>query len=89
MERIVTNPVYETLIQRAFFVNQDIVVFPSGARLPSNIADVVKFLFGEGARLRVDRVEEHPCLIIEGASYLLRNAKTINAKWACRECNEG
>lgn len=43
---IFRNPVYETKIAKAVFINQDIVVFPSDLRVPNNLSEVVKFLFG-------------------------------------------
>lgn len=46
---ILRNPVFETKINKAVFLNQEIVVFPQG-RMPENLGDAVKFLFGECAR---------------------------------------
>ena len=85
MKQILFNPVFETLINKAVFVNQDIVVCPMGDKLPYNITNVIKFLFGEGVYLEQDVVNESACLIIKGASYTLNGARTLNASWVCRE----
>lgn len=82
---IFRNPVYETKIVKAVFINQDIVVFPSDLRVPNNLSEVVKFLFGEGATVVHDCVNNRGCIKITGASYVLDNVKTLNAEWTYRE----
>lgn len=82
---IFRNPVYETKIAKAVFINQDIVVFPSDLRVPNNLSEVVKFLFGEGATVVYDCVNNHGCVKITGANYVLDNVKTLNAEWTYKE----
>lgn len=82
---IFRNPVYETKIAKAVFINQDIVVFPSDLRVPNNLSEVVKFLFGEGATVVYDYVNNHNCIKIIGANYVLDNVKTLNAEWTYKE----
>lgn len=84
-EKIIRSPMCETTINRAWFSNQDIIVFPMDAPLPDNFAKVVRFLFGEGAYVKQDAVNRPSCLIIKGGSFLLSGAKTINADWSCTE----
>lgn len=84
-KKLVLNPYFETLIKNAVFINQDIVVYPSNAPYPDNIKNVVKFLFGEGARLEQDVSNDMSCLRIKGASYVLNDAKTLDANWVCKE----
>ena len=82
--KIIKNPVFETKIIRGVFINQDLVVYPQG-RMPDNLSKVVKFLFGEGAVVTLDCVNNHGCIRIIGASYVLDNVKTLNAEWEFKE----
>lgn len=86
---ILLNPVYETKINRAVFINQDIIVYPSGTFLPKNITNVIEFLFGKGAYLQQDTVNGSAALIIKGASYVLSGVKTLNADWTYKEIEKG
>lgn len=89
MTNILTNPVFETKINKAVFIQQDLVVRPSTVkRLPDNIDSVIKFLFGEGACLRVEIINGYPVCTIEGACYELRNVRTTNADWTYQEVEE-
>ena len=82
---IFRNPVFETKINKAVFQNQDILVFPNREKAPNNISEVVKFLFGEGAVVIQDCVNNYACIRIEGANYVLNNVKTLNADWEYKE----
>lgn len=80
------SPSWETIIHRAIFLNEDIIVYPSReGGLPDNFGNVIKFLFGEGATLEEDVINGYPSLVIIGASFMLRNARTVNADWIYRE----
>lgn len=87
MEKILRNPTFETKIFKAVFLNQEIVVFPQGKML-RNLYEAVKFLFGEGAVVIQDCVNNCPCIRITGASYVLNNARTINAEWEYKEVKD-
>jgi hypothetical protein len=87
-EGIFINPTYETVINKAVFINQDIYVCPKDAPLPDNITEVVKFLFGEGASIKQDVVNRSACIRIKGASYTLSGVRTLNADWIFREVKE-
>ena len=84
---IFRKPVFETKINKAVFLNQEIMVFPQG-RTPENLGDAVKFLFGEGAIAIQDCVNNHGCIRITGANYILNNVKTLGADWEWREVEE-
>lgn len=88
MERLLISPTFETKIFKAVFINQEIVVFPEDLRKPDNISEVVKFLFGEGAVVTQDCVNNHNCIRIVGANYVLNDVKTINAEWEFKEVKE-
>lgn len=79
------NPVFETKIIKAVFINQEIVVFPEDLRVPDNLSEVVKFLFGEGAVVTQDCVNNCNCIRIVGATYVLNNVKTTGAEWEYKE----
>ena len=80
------SPLWETIINRAVFLNEDIIVYPSREEgLPDNFSNVIKFLFGERVTLKEDVVNGYPSLVIRGANFELRNAHTTNANWTCRE----
>ena len=82
--KIIKNPVFETKINRAVFINQDLVVVPQG-RMPDNISEVVKYLFGEGAIIMQDSINNHFSIKISNASYILDNVKTLGAEWEYKE----
>ena len=84
---IFRNPTFKTKIIKGVFINQDLVVFPQG-RMPDNLREVIKFLFGEGVIVKQDRINEHGCIRITGASYVLDNVETLNADWICEEVEE-
>lgn len=84
--KIIENPVFETKIIRGVFINQDLVVYPQG-RMPDNLSKVVKFLFGEGSIVTQDCVNNHGCIRIKGASYVINNVKTLNADFIVTELN--
>ena len=73
------NPVYETKINRAVFINQNIIVYPKEITLPENITEAIEFLFGEGACLQQYIVNNRCYIAIKGASFVLCEAKTLNA----------
>lgn len=85
MDKILRCPTFETKIIKAVFLNQEIVVFPHRERVPNYLEDTVKFLFGEGATVEQDCVNNSACVRIVGADYVLNNVKTINAEWECKE----
>ena len=85
--KIFRNPTFKTKIISGVFINQDLVVFPQG-RIPDNLREVIKFLFGEGVIVKQDRINEHDCIRITGASYVLDNVETLNADWICEEVEE-
>lgn len=87
MEEILRSPTFETKIIKAVFINQEIVVFPQG-KMPENLDEAVKFLFGEGAVVRQDCVNNSACIRIVGANYVLNNVKTINADWQIKEVKD-
>ena len=85
--KIIKNPVFETKINRAVFINQDLVVVPQG-RMPDNISEVVKFLFGEDAIIMQDCANNHVSIKISNASYVLDNVKTLAAEWEYKEIKD-
>ena len=85
--KIFRNPTFKTKIISGVFINQDLVVFPQG-RIPDNLREVIKFLFGKGVIVKQDRINEHGCIRITGASYVLDNVETLNADWICEEVEE-
>lgn len=84
---IFRNPTFKTKIITGVFINQDLVVFPQG-RIPDNFREVIKFLFGEGVIIKQDRINDHGCIRITGANYVLDNVETLNADWICEEIEE-
>ena len=84
----IIKPVSETKINRAVFLNQDLVVYPYG-RIPDNLSEAVKFLFGEGAIVTLDdranhgRIKiinaNHGRIKIINANFVLENVKTLDA----------
>lgn len=87
-KQVYLNPVFETKINRAVFIDQDIIVYPRNIPMPENITEVIKFLFGEGARLQQDIINDRGCLRIEGASYVLSGVRTLNADWTFQELKQ-
>lgn len=76
------SPLWETIINRAVFLNEDIIVYPNREEgLPDNFTNVIKFLFGKGATIKEDVTNGYPSFVISGASFELRNARTVNADW--------
>lgn len=76
------SPLIETTIERAVFLNEDIIVYPDrDSRFPDNFSNVIKFLFGEGAYAVQDCTNGYPSFTIKNANYELRKARTINAEW--------
>lgn len=85
-QTVYLSPLWETIINRAVFLNEDIIVYPNREKgLPDNFGNVIKFLFGEGATIKEDVINGYPSFIIKGASFELRNAHTVNADWVYRE----
>lgn len=82
------NPVYETKIHRAVFINQNIIVYPKESTLPENIKEVIEFLFGEGACLQQYIVNNRCYIAIKGAAFALREARTLNADLTFKEIKE-
>lgn len=84
---IFRNPTFKTKIIKGVFINQDLVVFPQG-RMPDNLGEAVKFLFGEGAIVELDCINNHGGIRITGTNYVLDNVETLNANWICEEIEE-
>lgn len=90
---IFRKPTFKTKIIRGVFINQDLVVFPRG-RMPDNLREAVKFLFGEGATVELDCtnnydwINNHNGIKITGTNYVLDNVETFNADWICEEVEE-
>lgn len=85
-QTVYVSPLWETIINKAVFLNEDIIVYPNRERgLPDNFDNVIKFLFGEGTTIKEDVTNGYPSFVIRGASFELRNAHTINADWTYRE----
>lgn len=82
------NPVFETKIIKAVFINQDILIFPNREKAPDNLGSVIRFLFGEGAVATQDCVNNCNCIRITGATYVLNDVKTLNAQWEYREVED-
>lgn len=89
-KKLFINPIFETKIDSAVFIHQDLVVHSDrDKRLPDNIGEVIKFLFGEGAHIIMDETNGYPTnLTIVGACYELRNVRTLNAVWTYREVEQ-
>ena len=89
-KKVFLAPRFETKINnRAVFRHQDLVVYPDrDKRLPDNISNVIKFLFGESAYLKEDVTNGYPSFTIEGACYELRSVYTINTDWTYQEVKE-
>lgn len=88
-EKLFISPRFETKINKAIFIHQDLVVYPGkDEELPENFYNVIKFLFGKGVRIREDVSDVCGGLTIENACYELRNVRTINADWLYKELLE-
>lgn len=85
--KIFRDPTFKTKIIKGFFIDQDLVIFPQG-RMPDNLSEAVKFLFGEGASVRLDCSNDCDCIRITGANYVLDNVETLNADLVCEEVEE-
>ncbi len=86
MKEIVSSPLWETVINKAVFLQQDLIFYPNREKsMPDNLVNAVKFLFGEGAYVKEDFANGYPVIVIRGASFTLNGAKTINADWITRE----
>ena len=82
MEKIKTNPLIETNVKRACFLEGSLMVYPcDDLKIPANYDKVVRYLFGEGARITEGNFNGHYCWIINGASFEIRNSTTINADY--------
>ena len=85
MDSIKLMPLSETTIERAVFINQDIILSVDRvSSMPIDLSKTVKFLFGEGACVTEDRFNGYPCILIKNASYILRNVCTIDADWTTK-----
>lgn len=82
--KIVTIPTFETKINKAYFNEQDILVFPHNRRAPENLSSVIKFLFGNAA-VATEYVDNFSFLKITGANYILKDVKTLNADLIVKE----
>lgn len=88
-EKTFIRPRFETKINKAVFIHQDLVVYPDiDKELPENFINVIKFLFGEGAWVRMNVLDVCPNITIENACYELRNVRTIYADWICQEVKD-
>lgn len=90
--KLFINSQFETIINRAVFLNEELIVYPQREKysrdLYYNLTNVVKFLFGEGAYVVEDCTNGYPSFTIKGASFELRNAHTINADWTYQEVKQ-
>lgn len=78
-KEIIFSPCYETTINKAVFLNQDITICPDiEYKIPDNLSNVVKFLFGEDSYIVHSISNGHPEFIIKNASFILNKAKTMN-----------
>ena len=76
---IIKPPCYELKINRAVFINQNIVLHPSRTIAPpKELKAAIEFLFGEGVTIIKDRIDGFPCIVVSEASYMLSNASTLN-----------
>lgn len=86
MKKLVANTLFKLDIKRATFINQDIVVFPEYTRVPDNLNDAVKFLFGESAEVEWGRTNSNRTLVrIKRANYILDNVTTLQADFLIKE----
>ena len=86
MKKLVANTLFKLDIKRATFINQDIVVFPEYTRVPDNLNDAVKFLFGESAEVEWGRTDSNRTLVrIKRANYILDDVTTSQADFLIKE----
>lgn len=85
--KIVTNPMFETTIKKAYFNEQDILVFPRKITSTENIRSVIKFLFGDGADVMEYHKDNFSYLRITGANFVLKDVKTLNADFIVTKLN--
>ena len=86
MKKLVANTLFKLDIKRATFINQDIVVFPEDTRVPDNLNDAVKFLFGESAEVKWEHNNSNCILMrIRRANYILDNVTTLQADFLIKE----
>ena len=86
MNKLTANTLFKLDIKRATFVNQDIVVFPEDVRVPDNLNEAVKFLFGERAKVEWERTNNNYILKrIIRANYILDNVTTSQADFLIKE----
>ena len=84
--KLIANTLFKLDIKRATFVNQDIVVFPEDVRVPDNLNEAVKFLFGESAEVKWERTNNNCILMrIIRANYILDNVTTLQADFLIKE----
>lgn len=86
MKKLVKNTLFNLDIKKATFINQDIVVFPEDVRVPDNLNDAVKFLFGKSAEVEWKCTNSNCILIrIKRANYILDNVTTLQADFLIKE----
>lgn len=86
MKKLVTNTLFNLDIEKATFINQDIVVFPEYTRVPDNLNDAVKFLFGKSAEVEWGHSNSNRTLVrIKRANYILDNVTTLQADFLIKE----
>ena len=86
MKKFIVNTLFKLDIKKATFINQDIVVFPEDTRVPDNLNDAVKFLFGESAEVKWERTNSNCiCIRIKRANYILDNVTTLQADFHIKE----
>lgn len=86
MKKLVTNTLFNLDIKKATFINQDIEVFPEDVRVPDNLNDAVKFLFGKSAEVEWNCTNSNCILIrIKRANYILDNVTTLQADFLIKE----
>ena len=91
-KKLFTNPIFETIINRAVFLNEELIVYPQREKYNRDVYDnlsyLIKFLFGEDAYVVEDCTNGYPSFTIKGANFELRNARTINANWTYQEVKQ-
>lgn len=86
VNKLPVDTLFKLDIQRATFVNQDIVVFPEDVKVPDNLNDVVKFLFGRSAEVKWECTNNNCILVrIIRANYILDNVTTSQADFIIKE----
>lgn len=87
MGKVMTfNTSYETTINKAVFLNQDIIIRPDVEyEIPYNLSNVVKFLFGENSYIAHSISNGYPEFIIKNANFVLNKVKTKTMDWTMKE----